>query len=844
MQPRIVKDHIVFTPPLDLNIYEYFPDARHAIVGVESVYAVPLSLDSARLLNNLGIKAPSPIRTQYDWPIRPDWKVGPWQVDTAEFLTLNKRGHCHNAMRCVDAETEFLTPLGWKRFDTYMQGDLVAQWNSQTDQAEFVEPLEYIKTPCTEMIHFKTTKNLDQMLTPQHRVIYFDPKGVVREHTAEYIHQRNLKTKCGWAGRIPVTFKAPDAPGLDLTPEQIRVMVAVIADGSFPNPTTTCIVRVKKDRKKIRLRQLLHAAGICFKERSKDYVSAQGFTVFSFPAPLRQKVFEHDWWAATEQQLALVVDEAQYWDGSTRKADAYDFCTRVKETADFLQYAAVATKRAATLNPRTYVRDGVPEHDYIVHVQAEGRPVSMIGTTSGGEKIVNSKIVGPPTDGFCYCFEVPSSYLILRRNGRVFVTGNTRKTFSTLWAIDYLQRTGVIHKALIVAPISSLELAWADTLFVNFPKKRYVVLHAEASRRKALLQQDKDIYIINHDGVEIVLDELLKRRDIDCVVVDEVHEYFNCQTAKWKALNKFINHRGVDAWVWGLTGTPTPEGRPTDAYGQGKLIRPEALGATTATAFKNQTMQQFGPYRWVPRRYSQETVCKVLSPSIRFTREVVTDMTPTIIERHAELSKQQTHHLNELLRQSVTELDGNIVSAVNAAVLAQKLVQTSCGVMYGAGGEFLEIDFGPRLHVLKELISGNEEKVVVFVPFTGALEAVARELKKDWSVEIVHGSTSPGKRNQIFRDFQEKAHPHVLVTHPQCMAYSLNLCAASLLVHYAPCNSGKIFQQANARIDGDNQKVKQDIALISATATERKFYQALMGKARFQDIVCDILDKK
>lgn len=433
-----------------------------------------------------------------------------------------------------------------------------------------------------------------------------------------------------------------------------------------------------------------------------------------------------------------------------------------------------------------------------------------------------------------------AEFFTLNKRAHCHNAMRTRKTFSTLWALDYLQKKGAINKALIVAPISSLELAWADTLFINFPRKKYAVLHAAAGKRKELLAQDKDVYIVNHHGVEIILDELVARPDIDCVVIDEVHEYFNSKTSKFKALNKFINGRGVDSWVWGLTGTPTPEGRPTDAFGQAKLVRPEAYKGSY-TAFKNETMQQFGPFRWVSRKGAEDIVHRVLSPSIRFTRAVVTDMQPTVIERHAELSAQQKKHLNELLKQAATEIDGTTITAVNAAVLIQKVTQASAGVVYGPNGEFCEMDFGPRMDVLRELIAGNDEKCLVFVPFTGALEAVARELRKHWSVAIVNGDTPAGRRNEIFRNFQSSKDPHIIVAHPQTMSYSLNLCAASLLVHYAPTPSGKIFQQANARIDGDNQKVKQDIALISATQTERRIYQALLGKGKFQDIVTDLL---
>jgi len=166
----------------------------------------------------------------------------------------------------------------------------------------------------------------------------------------------------------------------------------------------------------------------------------------------------------------------------------------------------------------------------------------------------------------------------------------------------------------------------------------------------------------------------------------------------------------------------------------------------------------------------------------------------------------------------------------------------NCGVVYGAKGEFLRIDFGPRLKVVEELIEANDEKVLVFVPFTGALEAVAAELRKKWTVAVVDGSVSAGKRAQIFKDFQDQPNPHVIVAHPATMAYSLELTAASLIIWYAPCASGnKTYQQACARIDGGGQKSKIDIAHVYGTAAERRLYAALQEKGRLQDIVLELL---
>lgn len=432
-----------------------------------------------------------------------------------------------------------------------------------------------------------------------------------------------------------------------------------------------------------------------------------------------------------------------------------------------------------------------------------------------------------------------AEFMTLNRRGHVHNAMRTRKTMSALWAIDYLQRLGLIRKALITAPISSLELAWAASIYVNMPHKKFAVLHASAKARKEMLAKDFDIYIINHDGIEVILPELLARTDIDCHCVDELHEYKNHKTKKWQALNKVIN-RSHTSYAWGLTGTPTPQGIPTDSFGQMKLITPSNY-ASSFTRLKQDTMFQVSQFKWVPRRSSEEMVKKLLSPSIRYDRSVVTDIEPCLIERHAEMSREQHKHYADLKRHAVTEIRGVGVNAVNAATLCSKIAQCCCGVIYGQGGEFLEIDFGPRLKVVEELIENNDEKVLVFVPFTGALEALAAELRKKWKVAVIDGSVTPAKRNQVFKDFQTTPDPHVIVAHPNTMSYSLELTKASLVVWYAPPVTGnKVYQQACARIDGAHQKHKMDIAHISSCPEERAMYEVLMGKGKWQDVLLNM----
>jgi SNF2 family DNA or RNA helicase len=423
----------------------------------------------------------------------------------------------------------------------------------------------------------------------------------------------------------------------------------------------------------------------------------------------------------------------------------------------------------------------------------------------------------------------------------------TGKTLSALWAADYLRRAGHIQRTMIVAPLSTLYDVWQQNIFESFPLRTFAVLHGSRQKRLDLLAQPCDFYVVNHHGIGLIEHALKDRPDINHFIIDECAVMRNARNKRtrekkggvlWAPLNEVLNNQGIVRSAWGMTGTPTPN-EPTDAFGQCKLITPENYKGHF-TSFKQETMMQLSQFKWVPKRTAAESVARILRPSIRFERSVCTDMEPCLIDRRAELSTEQATAYKQLVNQAMTELNGQVITAVNAAVLISKLIQTSCGVCIGAKGELVKFDFGPRLKVLEELIEENNEKVLVFVPFTGVLDALAEKLRKRWSVAVVDGGVSLNARTKIFREFKLLKDPHILVCHPRVMAHGLDLTTASLAIWYAPHLNAEDFQQANARIDGSKQSVKIDIARIYATAEEKRAYSVIDGKDKFQNIVLDL----
>jgi SNF2 family DNA or RNA helicase len=145
------------------------------------------------------------------------------------------------------------------------------------------------------------------------------------------------------------------------------------------------------------------------------------------------------------------------------------------------------------------------------------------------------------------------------------------------------------------------------------------------------------------------------------------------------------------------------------------------------------------------------------------------------------------------------------------------------------------------MDVLKEVIEESEGKVLVFVPLTGALDMVAEELRKDYTVATVHGGTSKADRDTAFHNFQNSDDPHIIVANPGTMSHGLTLTAATTIVWYGPTVSNDTYVQACARVRRPGQTRTTVIVHIVSSDIERRIFERLQGKQRMQNILLDLL---
>src|SRR6056297_3604152 len=93
------RQAVLVRPSSPKRLLKILPTAKPVRYKGRRMVAVPHRLDETRVLNNLGVRVPSPMLHQYSWPRHPRIeKPFEAQIETAGFLSLNNRAFVLNAL--------------------------------------------------------------------------------------------------------------------------------------------------------------------------------------------------------------------------------------------------------------------------------------------------------------------------------------------------------------------------------------------------------------------------------------------------------------------------------------------------------------------------------------------------------------------------------------------------------------------------------------------------------------------------------------------------------------------------------------------------------------------------
>lgn len=418
----------------------------------------------------------------------------------------------------------------------------------------------------------------------------------------------------------------------------------------------------------------------------------------------------------------------------------------------------------------------------------------------------------------------------------VFLDCGLGKTSITLTAIsDLLFDSFEIRKVLVIAPIRVAQNSWPDEIrkWEHLKNLTYSVAIGTVEERTAALLRKADIYIINRENVQWLVEESGIPFDFQMLVIDELSSFKNHQTKRFKALMKV---RPKVKRIVGLTGTPSSNGL-MDLYAEFRLLdMGERLGRFIGqfrnTYFQPDKRNGMIVYSYKPLPGAEDAIYEKISDITISMRAVDYLKMPELImsEYTVEMSAYEKEKYMALKKEMILELPDGEVTASNAASLSSKLSQMANGAIYDDNKQSVQIH-DRKLDALEDIIeSANGKPILVAYWFKHDLERIKERLHK------LHIPFSTMDKSYSIQKWNNGELPVALI-HPASAGHGLNLqSGGNYLVWFGLTWSLELYQQTNARLYRQGQKSATVVIqhIVAKGTIDERILKALQDKDEIQ----------
>lgn len=415
------------------------------------------------------------------------------------------------------------------------------------------------------------------------------------------------------------------------------------------------------------------------------------------------------------------------------------------------------------------------------------------------------------------------------------------KTSVTLTAIaDLLFDSFEVHKVLVIAPLRVARDTWSAELqkWDQLHHLTYSVAVGSEADRKAALTKKADIYIINRENVQWLIEKSKLPFDYDMIVVDELSSFKNHQSKRFKAL---MQVRPRIKRVVGLTGTPASNGL-MDLWAEFKVID---MGKRLGRFITYYRQEYFVPdamngqivYSYRPKPGAEQAIYRKISDITISMKSMDHLKMPELIssEYRVYLSPDEQDAYDEMKKQFILDLPDGEISAANAATLSGKLSQMANGAIYDDAGNTVPIH-EQKLDALEDIIeSANGKPLLVAYWYQHDLERIMKRLHdRHIPFSRLDDSTSIRRWNN--------GEISVALIHPASAGHGLNLqSGGSTLVWFGLTWSLELYQQTVARLWRQGQTAETVVVqhIITKGTIDDRIMKALSQKEHTQTALID-----
>lgn len=409
------------------------------------------------------------------------------------------------------------------------------------------------------------------------------------------------------------------------------------------------------------------------------------------------------------------------------------------------------------------------------------------------------------------------------------------KTSITLTAIrNLLFDSFEVCKVLVIAPLRVAKNTWTDEIkkWEHLSTLTYSLIVGNENERLSALNEKADIYIINRENVDWLVNKSGYKFDFDMVVIDEFSSFKNHQSKRFKSLMKV---RPFVKRIVGLTGTPSSNGL-MDLFAEFKILDMGKrlgyfIGQYRNTYFKPDKMNGPIVYSYKPLPNAENAIYEKISDiTVSMKANEYLKMPELLTSNYVvELSNSEKNQYDEMKKSLVLEITDGEITASNAASLSNKLCQLSNGAIYDDEQNIVEIH-DRKLEALEDIIeSMNGKPLLIAYWYRHDLERI----KSRFSVRKI-------KTSEDISDWNDGKIPVALI-HPASAGHGLNLQnGGSTLVWFGLTWSLELYQQTNARLYRQGQKNTVVIQHIITKGTiDEQILKALQKKNKTQ---ADLID--
>lgn len=405
----------------------------------------------------------------------------------------------------------------------------------------------------------------------------------------------------------------------------------------------------------------------------------------------------------------------------------------------------------------------------------------------------------------------------------------------------------LVHKVLVIAPIRVCTNTWTSEIkkWDHLKNLKYSLCVGGERTRKRALYAEADIYIINRENVEWLINKSGVKFSFDMIVIDELSSFKNGKSKRFQALLKV---RPLVKRIVGLTGTPSSNGL-MDLWAEYRLLD---LGKRLGRFITHYRETYFIPdkrnqeivFSYKPKLGAEEEIYRRIE-DITISMKAIDHLPmPKLIinDYKVELDGKERKQYESLANNLVLELGDEDITVANAGVLSNKLIQMASGSLYcDESHSFVEIH-DKKLDALDDLIEGaNGEPLLVAYWFRSDLERIMKRLNKikdktDVSFEVLDKSDAIEKWN--------KGEISVGLIHPQSAGHGLNLQEGGhQLVWYSLTWSLELYQQTIGRLYRQGQKSKSVVVtrIVAKDTIDEDVIRALDKKERTQDALIEVV---